>query len=340
MAGRKLSRSKWRACFACAIFLFVSVTPGALPAQPVVPFSSFNQSPVIQIHNLPAIGSAGILNEARARYRLVNDLASNYTRRNTANEKLLLDGETNRSTFEYSRGTGKGWEWGVQIPYINHDGGSLDRFIEDWHSTFGLPEGGRNTAPRNRLRYFYQRNGVTRLSLENATSGIGDVRLTAGWQWPDAGKDTRLAIRSSLSLPTGDSDQLRGSGAMEAALWATADRTRQWFGYPGSIFGGGGLLLMGKGDVLADQQRRVTAFASVGAGAQVLPWITLKLQADINGPFYGGSDLRQINATAVQLLMGGDIRLAKNVRLDVMVGEDLTVRASPDVVFHLALTVE
>ncbi len=314
--------------------------PGALLAQPVVPFSSFNQSPVIQIHNLPAIGSAGILNEARTRYRLVNDLASNYVLKNTATESLLFDGETNRSTFEYSRGTGDGWEWGVQIPYINHDGGSLDRFIEDWHSIFGLPKGGRNTAPRNQLRYFYQRNGVTRLSLTDATSGIGDVRLTAGWQWPDAGKDTRLAIRSSLSLPTGDSDQLRGSGAMEAALWATADRTRQWFGYPGSIFGGGGLLLMGKGDVLADQQRRVAAFASVGAGAQVLPWITLKLQADINGPFYDGSDLRQINATAVQLLMGGDIRLAKNVRLDVMVGEDLTVRASPDVVFHLALTVE
>jgi len=228
----------------------------------------------------------------------------------------------------------------VQIPYINHDGGSLDRFIEGWHSTFGLPKGGRNTAPRNQLRYFYQRNGVTRLSLVNATSGIGDVRLTAGWQWPDAGNDTRLAIRSSLSLPTGDSDQLQGSGAMEAALWAIADRTRRWFDYPGSIFGGGGLLLMGKGDVLADQQRRIAAFASVGAGVQVLPWMTLKLQADVNSPFYDGSDLRQINATAVQLLMGGDVRLAKNVRLDVMVGEDLTVRASPDVVFHLALTVE
>jgi len=335
MAVCKLNQRWW-----CATFLFAGVLPGILLAKPVVPFFSFNQSPVIQVHNLPAIGSAGILNEARARYRLVNDLISNYTRRNTANENLLFDGETNRSTFEYSRGTGEGWEWGVQIPYINHDGGSLDGFIEDWHSTFGLPKGGRNVAPRNQLRYFYQRNGVTQLLLDNATSGIGDVRLTAGWQWPETGKNTRLAIRSSLSLPTGDSGQLRGSGAMEAALWATADRTRPWFDYPGSVFAGGGLLFMGKGDVLADQQRRVAVFASVGAGAQVLPWMTLKLQADVNGPFYDDSDLRQINSTAVQLLMGGDIRLAKNVWLDVMVGEDLTVHASPDVVFHLSLTME
>ena len=337
---RKLNGPQWCARFVYGAFFIASMIPGMPAAQPVTPFFSFNQSPVIQIHNLPAIGSAGILGEGRARYRLVNNLASNYTLRNTANENLLFDGETNRSTFVYARGAGKAWEWGVQIPYINHDGGSLDSFIEDWHSTFGLPKGGRNTAPRNQLNYFYQRDGVTRLSLSNAASGIGDVRLTAGWQWPDAGEDTRLAMRSSLSLPTGDSDQLRGSGAMEAALWAIADRTHQWFDYSGSIFGGGGLLLMGKGDVLAEQQRRVAAFASVGAGAQVLPWMTLKLQADVNSPFYNDSGLRQINSTAVQLLMGGDLQLAKNIKLDVMVGEDLVVHTSPDVVFHLALTVE
>jgi hypothetical protein len=133
---------------------------------------------------------------------------------------------------------------------------------------------------------------------------------------------------------------LRGSGAAEAALWLSADRRESWFGYPGSAFGGGGLLLMGEGDVLAGQQRRVAAFGSFGAGARVLPWMTLKLQADVNSSFYDNSSLEQINATAVQLLMGGDIQLAKNIKLDVMVGEDITVHASPDVVFHLNLTVK
>jgi Protein of unknown function (DUF3187) len=80
---------------------------------------------------------------------------------------------------------GNAWEWGVQIPYVGYDGGSLDSFIEDWHAAFGLPKGGRNNAPRNRLNFFYQRNGVTQLSLTNASAGIGDVRLTAGWQWPN-----------------------------------------------------------------------------------------------------------------------------------------------------------
>lgn len=312
----------------------------AVTAEDITPFFSFNQSPIIQLHGLPAIDSAGILNEGRARYRLVNDLASNYTFKNTTNENLLFDGETNRATFVYALGMGSGWEWGLQIPFVDHDGGSLDGFIEDWHDTFGLPQGGRNTAPHNRLRYVYQRNGVTEFLVDRRVSGIGDVRLTAGKQWSTVAEGTRLAIRASVSLPTGDSNELLGSGGVDAALWATADRTQSWFDFPGSLFGGGGLLLMGDGDVLADQQRRFAAFGSLGAGARVLPWMTLKLQADAHTALYDDSTLKQINANAVQLLMGGELRLAKNTRLDLMVGEDITVHASPDVVFHIGLTVE
>lgn len=349
MAGHKLSdERRWLQSAAVVFFYVVSITiciPTAFAGQPalstqsIAPFFSANQSPIIQIHTLPAIDSAAILPEHRARYRLTRDLASNYTFKNRANENVLFDGETSRTTFAYTRGIGAGWEWGVQIPFVHHGGGSLDGFIEDWHDTFRLPQGGRDVAPHNQLMYRYQRNGITKLLLTDSSSGIGDVRLTTG-KWSSAGRGTRLSLRGVLSLPTGDSDELRGSGSVEAAVWANADRKDHWFDIPGSLFGGGGLLLMGDGDVLAEQQRRFVAFGSLGGGLRVQPWMTLKVQADIHSPFYDDSALEQINATAVQLLMGGDLRLAKNIRLDVMVGEDLTVHASPDVVFHLGLVVE
>lgn len=333
-------RPAFVAFFCVVLFPAAFAEQAAFSRQSVQPFFSFNQSPIIQIHGLPAIDNANILDEGRTRYRLVHDLASNYTFKNTGNESLLFDGEINRSTFFYSRGVADNWEWGVQIPFVSHGGGSLDAFIEDWHDTFGLPQGGRDVAPHNQLTYFYQRNGVTKLLLTESASGIGDLRLTMGKQWSSTGKNTRLALRGLLSFPTGDSDELRGSGSTDVAVWATADQTRQWFDFPGSLFGGGGLLLMGDGDVLADQQRHFAAFGSLGAGAHVLPRMSLKLQLDIHSPLYDDSGLEQINATAVRLLMGGDLQLTKNIKLDLMVSEDITVHASPDVVFHLGVVVE
>jgi hypothetical protein len=346
MVGSKLNNKRRRVQLTSVAVLGTVFIPAVFAAQPTVfkqpvqPFFSFNQSPIIQAHGLPAIDNARVLDEGKSRYRLVHDLASNYTFNTSPNEDLLFDGETHRSTFAYSRGIGSSWEWGVQIPFIRHGGGLLDRFIEDWHGTFSLPQGGRDFAPHNRLTYRYQRNGINELLLTESSSGMGDVRLTLGKQWPSAGKNTRLALRGLLSLPTGDTDKLQGSGSTDAAVWATANRPGLCFAVCGNLFGGGGLLLMGEGDVLADQQRRMAVFGSVGAGVRVLPWMSLKLQADIHSPLYDQSALEQINATSVQLLMGGDLQLGKNISLDLMVSEDITVHASPDVVFHLGLTVD
>lgn len=326
-------------CSAFTAFFCTFFVASVFSAEPITPFFSANQSPIIQIHGLPAIDNAKVLDEGQARFRLVNDLASNYTVKTTTNENVLFDGEINRTTFAYSRGLGHRWEWGVQIPYVAHDPGVLDDFIVDWHDAFGLPQGGRDSASNNQLTYRYQRNGVTDLLMTNRSSGIGDIRFTVGQQWK-ADNNSRLALRAALSLPTGDSDKLLGSGGTEIALWATADQNRLWFRFPGSLFGGGGVLLMEEGDVLADQQRRVAAFGSLGAGAKVLPWVSLKVQADIHSAIYDDSSLEQINATAVQLLMGGDLQLSKNIKLDLMVSEDVTVHASPDVVFHIGLVVE
>lgn len=340
MAGHRLRPGKKAAGLLWPAVCAVLFLPAPLAAQPISPFFSFNQSPIIQVHGLPAIDNARVLGDAQARYRLVHDLANNYTFRQTADEALLFDGETSRTTFVYARGIGGSWEWGMQIPYVRHAGGSLDAFIEDWHDTFFLPQGGRDAAPRHRLTYSYQRNGVTELLLNEPVSGIGDLRLTLGRQWSSPGAPTRVALRGALSLPSGDSAELRGSGAVDAALWASADRARPWWGFDGSLYGGGGLLWMGDGEVLADQQRRLAAFGSLGAGARLRPWLALKLQLDLHTPLYDHSGLVQVNATAVQLLMGGELQLGRNTRLELMVGEDPTVHASPDVVFHLGLVVE
>ncbi|NOX75927.1 MAG: DUF3187 family protein, partial [Gammaproteobacteria bacterium] len=146
-------------------------------------------------------------------------------------------------------------------------------------------------------------------------------------------------LRAQLSLPTGDSAQLRGSGAPELALWLSANKAMRWLALPVGWWGGGGVLLMGNGDVLPEQQRHAALFGSVGVGARVLPWMNLKLQLDFHGPLYDNSGLTQINSPAAQLVIGGDLLLGKNVTLELAVTEDVVVHASPDVVFYLGLSV-
>ncbi len=320
---------------------FISSVPFVSLAQTVMPFDTFNQSPIIQIHGLPAIGSAIVLPVDRSQYRLTINIASNYTTKTLSNEAVLFDGETERLTFSYTQGLGENLEWGVRIPYVSHDGGSLDAFIEDWHDMFGLPQGGRDRASHNRLIYRYSRNGNTLLNLTNTTDGIGDVRVNGAWQWRKANRqnEANIVLRTSLSLPTGDSDKLMGSGGIDAALWLSANRTKSWFSYPGSLWGGTGILLLGDGDVLAGQQRGAALFGSIGGGAKVWSNVFLKLQVDANTALYSKSSLVQISGDSMQLIMGGEIEMDKNMRIDLAVKEDPTVHASPDVVFHIGLTI-
>ena len=111
------------------------------------------------------------------------DLANSYTGSGTAAESLLLDSESYRFNLILKGGLPGGFEAGTELPWLAYGGGTIDGFIEDWHRFFGLPEGGRYMAPNNRLRYQYARNGVPRLDIRDAHSGIGDLMFTAGWQF-------------------------------------------------------------------------------------------------------------------------------------------------------------
>ncbi len=65
-------------------------------------------------------------------------------------------------------------------------------------------------------------------------------------------------------------------------------------------------------------------------------WIALKAQVSGHTPFYQ-SDLRELGKDALQLIVGGTLAFSPQTSLDIGVSEDIIVRTSPDVAFHLAL---
>lgn len=322
-----------------AALLAVLLLPIAAPAIELTPFATSNQSPLIQIYGLPLAEPATLLESGQFSARLSLNVANNLTNPDNGREAVLFDGETYRSDLALRYGVNERFEAGFDLPYISHCGGFLDGFIENWHSTFHLPNGDREQYPRDRLTYRYQRNGRTLVDLTDSSKGFGDLRLSAAWQLVrEAGvKPGAAALRLSLKLPTGDSDKLLGSGSIDLALSLNSQRE-----FPAemgrvAVYASLGTLVMTDGDVLKDQRRNLAAFGSLGFGWAANNWLALKLQLDGNTSMYKDSNLVEIDSGSLQLVMGGALQLAERTTLDLAVSEDIEVHTAPDVVFHLSL---
>jgi hypothetical protein len=325
--------------FSC-LWLVCMLLPREALGVEITPFYTQNQSPVTQIFGLPAPGDAKLLAKGRVSALVAADVANNFAKDDNlaSRESILLDGESYRYTLALRYGITDRLEAGLDIPYVGQGGGFLDGFIIGWHNFFGLPQGGRKEAPRDRLLYTYAKEGRNRLRADKSGFDLGDVRFSAALQIYDDGEfnPRTFALRASIKAPTGDSDRLHGSGSTDLALWVTAsDDYLLPLGHF-TIFTAAGGMYMSDGDILRDQQRNVAAFGTFGLGWGPAEWFALKAQLSGHTPFYK-STLRELGDNALQLIIGGTLSFSPWTSLDIGVSEDIVVRTSPDVAFHLAL---
>jgi hypothetical protein len=332
----------WSGCYKrLSLLVFSAVLllfPDMVRALEIVPFYTFNQSPLVQIHGLPPIDNSRLVPVDRVTGLVSADIASNFAIDSNGTERITLDGETYRFVLAARYGFAKGFECGIDIPYVVHNGGFLDGFIEGFHSFFGFPNGDRENAPRNRLLYAYGVNGNDRLNRTDSVSGLGDIRISSAMQLYNNDDGAAVALRAGLKLPTGNSSRLLGSGSTDFALWLTAGED---FKLPAlghlTGFGAIGGMVMSSGDILKGQQRDLAGFGSLGIGWSPLEWLAFKVQANGHTSLYRNSSLREIDGSSVQLVSGGSLGLGKDTMLDIGVSEDVIVQTSPDVVFTLTL---
>jgi hypothetical protein len=322
-----------------AFLLFAAFGAGPTgAADALTPFYSFNHQPLAQIYGLPALGPARVLPAGVTDVQLAVNLASHYVSESRGDEQLTLDGETHRTTVLIRRGIGRGYEWGVELPYVSHSGGFLDGPIDSWHAFFGFPDGGRDQAPRDRLLYHYRREGVDLLHVDEARAGVGDVRLTGALLLTPDSRSAPVALRAQLKLPTGDSAALLGSGATDLSLWVSLACPDSGSSADGTwcLYGGGGIVLLGEGDVLAKLQHRQVGFASGGIVWQFLPAWSVKTQLDVHTPLYRDSELSPLGHLAAQWLLGLDYRHpGTRTFLEFGFTEDVALKTTPDVSFML-----
>jgi len=320
-------------------FVLLYGFPSASLADLTTPLSVSNQAPLIQIYGLPGMSRSLLLPAGVIEAQLSMDVSNHFLHENTGGESLLLDGESYLYSLQLSYGVSDRLELSLDIPYVAHQGGQLDGFIDDWHRFFGLPTNGRENGTKDQLSFIYDDNGTERLSQQDETKGLGDIRFSGAWQLSE-GTDlepTTIAFHSSLKLPTGDSEKLTGSGGADLAVCLSGGRQFPVAWGDLGLITSLGLLFVGEGEVLEEQQRSLVWFGGLGIALQ--PWqrVRLQVQVDFHSSFYHDSRMDGVDSSSVQLATGGTIILDEGYEIELAVVEDIAVGTAPDVVFHFAL---
>ena len=291
------------------------------------PFHTANRSPFVQIHGVPASQSADILSGNASEIQFSTEAASYFTLDSKQEENLFLDGEGYRVEWSGRFAVADGLEAGVVLPYLIFDGGSLDGFIDNWHDTFGLPDGGREDYAKDKLLLRYSDGGKTRVNVTDREDGLGDVQLHVGYALAEG-----WALRTMVKLPTGDADKLTGSDGTDVslALHYSSAPASTW-----RVHASAGALWMEQGDVIAARQEEWAAFASLAVVYRATDTIALKAQVDGHSALYN-SHLKQLGSST-QLVLGGSWRFNQKAALEFYVSEDIDTETAPDVVFNLGV---
>lgn len=301
------------------------------------PFRSANRHPLIQIYGLPVAQSAQLTAKDKRNAALTVEASNTFIATQSGDEQLIIDGEGYRTDINWRYGLADRWELALTVPYISHQAGGGDGFIESFHTTFGLPKGDRVDYPEDQLHYLYQQGGQSVLDVSDSGDGMGDVTFALGYQL-SVMPQRQWAMRAGYKLATGEVKGLRGSDADDGYVSLHVS-DQHWAGdnhvY---LHASVGSLWLGDGAVLAAQQKSQVWFGSATVSWACTDTITLKSQWDVHSAFYD-SELKQLGDPSVQWLVGGSIKIAKQAFLDIAISEDIAVETAPDVLLHIALRV-
>ena len=337
----------WQALvLVCFLVLVVSWPPRSTanehaPCNGVTPLRIVNLSPFHLAYGIPGSHGSCILGQGGSKATMSSDVVSHMVSAQSETEQMLADGETYRQSVTLRQGMGNGWEALFEASAVSHARGVFDGFIQDWHSFFGLPQGGRDTAPHNRLAFTYVRNGRTLVDLDDSVSSTGGImvglsrKLERNYLQNDG-----LVLRGAIRFPTGKEDALAGPGDLSASIWAETSGqlfrprsggSRTW-SYGSTL----GIQVASPPAALAGIGERVIAFGRLGVTWALLDRLSLTAQLDVNSTPYSGSSLAPLTGPVVMLGFGGVYKLSPHTAIEIAVSEDDGVRhAAADFGVHV-----
>lgn len=311
---------------------------GSAPSGSTGPFATGDSGPLSLLFGLPDPPAARTTPDGRQTLAVSSTLANNYSGDYRDDESLLLIGETHQTRIRWTRGLPHRFELGVAVDYLRHQSGFLSEPINAYHDLLGVGGEELPGLSRDQVRFEYERDGVKLLDHRRSTRGFGDTRLRLARQLALPSLADRMAgsLFLSVKLPTGSPSRLTGSGGTDVALGlslANADDSRR---SRLALYGGGGLLVTSRGDVLPDRRRRRAGFAWIGAERKLTPRLFAKVQLDAHTALFRDSAFGPLSGVVVQGVAGLTFETDPSRSWDFSLSEDLTVGDAPDVQIQIA----
>ncbi|MBK8726475.1 MAG: DUF3187 family protein [Holophagaceae bacterium] len=128
-----------------------------------------------------------------------------------------LDGEEWQLTGDLAKELGPG-RLNLRLRVVNRSGGFADQAFVTWHTAFGIPNGGRELAPKFDFLYHLERDGVVVADLRHAKTQLLDADLAYVVPFGDESFGGRAGV--SVQLPTGRRSDFSGSGGTDGLVGA------------------------------------------------------------------------------------------------------------------------
>ena len=210
--------------------------------------------------------------------------------------------ETNRTVIGARWSPAEHWEVGLDVPFITRYGGFLDPFIDAVESAFGATNPERDLFPKNEFGSFVVRKkGVTAFEDRKEDFVPGDLWFSAKRDFDLPAPWPTLALRGAIKAPSGDAEDVTGSGKPDFAIGVAAEhrplRRLMLFMNLDLVFPVG---------PITDADLHLNPFFSESFAAELAitrRWSALLHQAVYTSPFHGNG-ARLLDGTVVELGFG------------------------------------